>query len=273
MSNERASKETRLKTQPKPAAPTVEQDDPVSSSSFDLTPENVLHLQKTIGNQAVQRLVANDSVIQRDEGGLRWKPTSENQLHLDPEIEAQIRMIQFAQAQLQFQNIQTAIQNLNLNLTALPAGSSASTSAPPASVSGPPTPAPAPLVPPGKGPDEPKPAGAGDVMKAVVKIPAVEQAIVKLQTDASDQIKRDWRKLSTGEKIGVIGVTASIAGLSLAGISTDPAARDFMFGQLQGKDYPVPGVKGLSFKFNLVGEEKSFNLTLDLMQFLPPSMK
>jgi hypothetical protein len=242
--------------------------------TLDSTPETILRLQRTIGNRAVQRLVkagqlGSGSTIQREEGGgLHWKPSPEYRLHLDPEIEAQIRTIQFMQARLRFQNIQDAMQNLNLNLSP-----TSSLATPPSSVSGPPTPPPAPLVPPGKGPDTPRAGTAGDVMKAIVKIPAVEQAVNRLQTEATDQIKRDWRKLSTGEKIGIIGVSAVIGGGALIGIWSDPAARNLVLGQIQGRDYSVPGIKGLSFKFNVIGEEKSVHLTLDLMQFLPSSVR
>ena len=98
-------------------------------SAENLRPADVLSLQRTIGNQAVQRMIAQGRSetpsLQRDDdgngaGGLKYKPSSDYQLHLDPEIEAQIRAIQIINSQFQPDTVHQAVQNINLNLPPAP---------------------------------------------------------------------------------------------------------------------------------------------------------
>src|SRR5262245_49018415 len=105
----------------------------------------VLRLQRLAGNQAVARLMQRSRPgpvplpVQRD--GFGYRPPAENpyQLHLDPEIEAQIRAIQVMRALVAPPTVQEGLREVNLNLPPMPAPTG-----PQAPPIGPPPAAPAP---------------------------------------------------------------------------------------------------------------------------------
>ena len=130
-----------------------------------------------------------------------------------------------------------------------------------------PTPPPAthaPVVPRGAGPDTPRAASAGDVLAALAAVPAVRTEITRLRDTASDQLRHDWRSLSTGDKVVAVGATALVAGGALAGILANDSSRQFALHQIQGRNIPVPMVPGLSLQVNPIGPNQSVMLNLDL---------
>ena len=95
-------------------------------------------------------------------------------------------------------------------------------------------------------------------------IPAVDSARTRLLTEASDQARHAWRDLPTGGKVVLLTQTALIGGGALAGILSNPEARQFAFRQLQGTNIPMPGIPGLTFQLNLAGPERSVILNLNV---------
>lgn len=136
-------------------------------------------------------------------------------------------------------------------------------------LSGPLIPAKPPLVPRGSGPDTPKTASASDLLDAVLKIPSIDQAVNSLRDRALITVSRDWRQLSTPAKIGVVSAGVLIAGPTLAGIISDPDARNMALDQLKGKVIPVPGVNWLSVETNLKENNLMFGLHVDVGRLLP----
>jgi hypothetical protein len=123
-------------------------------------------------------------------------------------------------------------------------------------------------VPRGAGPETPRLAGAGDVVQALMKVPAVDQALTTIKTNATDRLRSDWRGLKTGEKVVVITQAAIIGGGALAATLSNPEGRQFALDLLQNKALPT-GVPGLNFQFNLAGPDQRVMFTLNLGQFLP----
>jgi hypothetical protein len=237
---------------------------------------DILRLQGTVGNRAVQRLLATgrgalaSSVQREDAGGYRWKPQPENKLKLDPEIEAQIRVIQLMQSQVQFPAVEQGLRSIDLFKLPIPAGPPASTPTPMDTT---PAAAPKPIVPAGAGPEAPKAGSPGDIFSAIVAIPAVEQAVGQLKEEAQTRVKRDWSSLSGGGKFSLIAATVAIGGGALTAALANEDSRKFIFENVSGKSIPVPGVRGLTVQVNLAGEEKSVQFGLDLLQFLPDSLR
>ena len=61
-----------------------------------------------------------------------------------------------------------------------------------------------PMVPRGKGPDKPRPAELSDLLKALMGVPAIKSAVDRMKGQALDRMKRNWKGLSTGDKVLVI---------------------------------------------------------------------
>jgi hypothetical protein len=194
-----------------------------------------------------------------------FPPGQEPHLHLDPWIQAY--------ALLDPDVIRQALLAVDVNLAAPPESLTLPTPTPaagpaitpPGTGPKPTTPgAAAPIVPKGAGPATPRPASAGDLLGAVMAVPAVRTEVNKLRDKATDQLKRDWRSLSTGDKIAGIGVTTLIASGTIAGIVSNNSTRQFALKQIQGRNIPVPMVPGLSFQLNPIGPNQSVMLNLDL---------
>ena len=193
-----------------------------------------------------------------------FAPGQEPHLHLDPWVQAYALLDPDAilQAMLALDLSLSAPSPPNLTLPTPPAGAGAP---PPSAGTGPTAPAPsAQTVTRGAGPSTPRPASAGDLLAAVMAIPAVKTEITKLRDRATDQLKRDWRSLSTGDKVVGISVTALIASGAIAGIVSNNSSRQFALQQIQGRNIPVPLVPGLSFQLNPIGPNQSVMLNLDL---------
>jgi hypothetical protein len=185
------------------------------------------------------------------------------QLQLDPSIRAQMNIMQL----LTLDSMRRSLLLLDYStIAASQPPPWLSTSAVPATQPG------QPLVPRGAGPSEPRAATTGDLVRAVMRIPAVDSALTRLQTEASGQARHAWHELSTGERVILLTQTALIGGGTLAGILSSTGARQFALEQLQGRDLPVPGIRGLTFRLNLAGPERSVMFNLDVGQLLPPSL-
>ena len=129
-----------------------------------------------------------------------------------------------------------------------------------------------PLVPAGAGPEQPREGSAGDVMKAIMAVPAVDTALTNLQTLALGRVRRDWRRLSTEGQIATITTTALVGGGALAGVLSNPDTREAAFELLNGRTFPVPGVDGLRFEVGISGTQWMVGFHLDVSSLLPESL-
>ena len=125
-----------------------------------------------------------------------------------------------------------------------------------------------PPVPPGKGPAKPRPGKAGDILSALMGVPSVKQAVDNVKENAANKLRRDWNRLSAGEKAGTISTAVLITGGALAGVILNDQARREALEFVQGKNIPVPGVTGLTFSISPVGKDKKFMVNFDLAQFI-----
>ncbi|MFQ5418810.1 MAG: hypothetical protein ACE5EY_00460 [Anaerolineae bacterium] len=247
-----------------------------------VTPADADQLQSAIGNQAVNQLIKTYSgavhgIAQRQETSdlpslpdVSLTPPSSLQppsprgfgldleLQLDPEIQAMMR--QHVHERSEPANLRAAL--LDLSLGPMPAGPD---------LTAPPSTEPTPLVPAGAGPDTPRSATGGDLMESILAIPAVDTALTNLQTQALDQLERDWQRLSTGEQVGVASSLAVIGIGALGGAMANPESRQWLLGQLNGRVLPVPGVDPLRLELNTSGDNLMVGLHLDVGRLLPQS--
>ena len=226
----------------------------------------------TAGRPAAVAAGSRGPALQRQTPGeddptrLRWPGGQRQpsyQLHLDPEIEASIAAAQQTQLLLAPETVRLSLSELDLDtILGTP---------PPPWLAAPTSPPAPPLVPAGAGPSEPRAASPGDLLRAVMRVPAIDSALTTLQTRAADQVTRDWHSLSTGGQVAVVTQTALIGGGALAGALSDPQARTFVLGLVQNRDIPVPGVPGLTFQFNLTGSDQRVRFDLTVGRLLPRS--
>jgi len=120
--------------------------------------------------------------------------------------------------------------------------------------------APIPLCPtskPSKPPEPPKPgedppqAKAGDVkdvLDAVSKTEAYQCTVGRLFDTVERNAQRDWKRLSTAERVTVVTAGGVIASGAVAGLLSNQEGRRLALDQILGADVPVPLVRGLSFK-------------------------
>jgi hypothetical protein len=268
-----------------------------------LTPSAVIALQRSHGNAYVQRLLAPTQRLQRQEGAapgmpapggtqlqpptiggsLGWHPPapvqSEYQLHLDPEIEAQIRAIEAMRQVVAPEPVTAALGQLELpsfppHLLTPPAPGSSG----PSPAAGPAAPAaPAPAA-PGPGPRPgtelkgPRPGELGDIWSAAMSSAIIGPAVTRLGDLAKERAQTDWANLKTGGKVAVVSTSVVLVGSALTAILTNPAARDWALTQLNDKIIPVYKVPGLSAQFNLAGDNIILGLHLDVGRLLPESL-
>lgn len=194
----------------------------------------------------------------------RWMGTGPQptyQLRLDPEIEAQAMAFRL-RGLLDPEIIQLSLSRVDFDAIV--------GYQPPPWVTAPPVPEPRPLVPRGAGPDTPRPASAGDVLKGVMRVPAVDAALTRLRTEATARLSGEWRSLSTGGKAAVITQSAVIGAGALAGVLSDPEARQFTLGLLENRSLPT-GVPGLNFQFNIMGPDQRIKFDLNVGALFPSS--
>ncbi|OUL31315.1 hypothetical protein BV372_20350 [Nostoc sp. T09] len=253
-----------------------------------LTPEVVQRKCAACEEEEVQRATDNP-VIQRDETSslppvpnYQLSPPSllqppdpasryglgmDMHLQLDPQLQAMA--MQHIQQQLHPAAIRPALNQINLGVLPNQGSGSPNTPNPFATPTPPPA---APLVPAGAGPDTPQTATAGDLLSAIMAVPAIDGALNSLQTQASDRFSQDWRRLRTGEQVAVVSTTVLIGAGALAGVLSDPSTRQFALDQLNGKTFPVPGLNWLRLEMNTGGDSLMLGMHVDVGRLLPPSL-
>lgn len=113
------------------------------------------------------------------------------------------------------------------------------------------TPAPSQWSKPGPGPEKPRAGELSDVTKALYQLPAVQRLMTQAHDEGFRQLrllKTDWDSASTPGKVGMISFATVFAGALITPIVANQKTRDLAFGFIKGKDIPIPGVDGLSFK-------------------------
>ncbi|ANM31008.1 hypothetical protein ABI59_17660 [Acidobacteria bacterium Mor1] len=110
----------------------------------------------------------------------------------------------------------------------------------------PPPTASTPSVPRGAGPATPRPGQVGDLLGAVWRLPAVQQASSRLLDEVQRQARRGWNRSSPGERGLIVTQAILLGGGALAGVMSNDPARTFVLDFIDGRDIPVPGVSGLS---------------------------
>ncbi|BAY07540.1 eCIS core domain-containing protein [Calothrix sp. NIES-2098] len=205
------------------------------------------------------------SLLQPPDPASRYRLGMDMHLQLDPQLQAMA--MQYIQQQLDPATVLPALNQIDLGV--LPNQTSPNTLNPFAT----PTPPPAsPVVPAGKGPETPRTATAGDLLSAIMAVPGIDRALTSLQTQASDRISQDWGRLRTGEQVAVVSTTVLIGAGALAGVLSDPNARQFALDKLNGKTIPVPGLKWLRLEMNTGGDNLMLGMHVDVGRLLPPSL-
>ncbi|NJO60874.1 MAG: hypothetical protein HC836_22250 [Richelia sp. RM2_1_2] len=232
---------------------------------------SIFRPQETIQRQDTASLpeipnyqLTTPSLLQPPEPSSRYSLGVDSQLELDPEILAMAELL--IQQQMELAAVRAALSQVNL-LPSLPGLESTA----PNPFSLPPTPQSPPLVPPGEGPDTPRSGTTGDLISAVLAIPTIDSAIASLQTQALAQLSGNWRQLSTPEQALVSSVVV-IASSALAGVLTNPSAREFALSQLNGRVIPVPGLDWLHLELNTESDNLMMGLHVDVGSLLPSSL-
>ncbi len=159
-------------------------------------------------------------------------------LHLDPELEAEIRALQAGPPSPRLRNLVlfpdwTALEPMTLDRI----------------LRTPPPRAPSrPLVPRGAYTDTPRAADVGDLMKAIWAVPVVQETTTRVLDQAADRARREWQGASTGDRALVVSSAAVIAGGSLAGVLSNNDTHTWALNAIVDKDIPMPGVDGLSVR-------------------------
>ena len=137
-----------------------------------------------------------------------------------------------------------------------------------------PTPPKSPLVPRKElSPYEPVPKQRsgefGDVVDALMGVPAVAQAVDRIKERASDEFKLNWRRLSTGGKAALITQSALIAGGTLTGVLASKSGRREAYNLIKDRQVsvPIPFVPGLKMQVK-TGQEHRIDLMFDLTEFV-----
>ncbi len=189
-----------------------------------------------------------------DDFQLGWRPgpisLGDFTLKLDPEIEAQIRVLNARMA--------AAIPAVRPIVLAPPWSMLSPSILNRLLVSPPPARPAAPLVPRGAGPSTPRPAEMGDLLRAVWAVPSIQHAAMGVVDRVERDLSRGWSRATTAERGLVIGWGA-ITAATLAPLLADADTRMGLLRFLEGKDIPVPGVNGLSLRVGPRGGGGTWN--------------
>ncbi|HTK38715.1 MAG TPA: hypothetical protein VL325_09505 [Pyrinomonadaceae bacterium] len=173
----------------------------------------------------------------------------DQQLTLDPDIVAMIREIE---AQAAVNRILFDMQRPNWNLL-LPDFQSI-VSRPTSNIFSLPTPSPAPSIwssPQGAGPATPRAGELSDVTGAIYQLPAVQRLVGQAHDEGMRQLRvlrSEWDNGSTAQRVTMVTMATVFAGALITPIVANQQTRDMAFGLIKGRDIPVPGIDGLSFK-------------------------
>lgn len=176
-------------------------------------------------------------------------------LHLDPDIEAEIALIQRGRLQaIMLQPNWALFQSSDLDRM----------------LRQPLPPAPPPAFPRGAGPATPRAAEIGDLLGAVWRLPFVQQAATRLAYDASRQFQRGWNRATPGERALVVTQAIVMGGGALTGVLSHGPTRARVLDFVSGMDIPVPGLQGLSvqLRHNSARGDYGGMLTFDLAPYV-----
>ena len=104
---------------------------------------------------------------------------------------------------------------------------------------------------PGKGPDTPKAGDISDVTKALYQLPAVQGLVTQAHDEGMRQLRllrNDWNNTSTGGKVGLVTFGVVWSAALITPIIANQQTRVGAFNLIKGRDIPIPGIDGLSFK-------------------------
>lgn len=182
--------------------------------------------------------------------GYRPRPIRllDQQLTLDPEIQRTIAEIE---ARMAAERMIREMLQPNWRLM-LPDFASMVNSPPPNLFSRPPAAPPSIWsAPRGNGPATPRPGELSDVTGALYQLPVVQGLVRQARDEGLRQLRvfrSEWDRSSTGSRITMITMAGVVVGSSVAIIVANQETRDLAFGLIRGRDIPIPGVDGLSFK-------------------------
>lgn len=169
-------------------------------------------------------------------------------LTLDPEI---VRMMGEIEAQMMARRFLSEMLQPNWSLL-LPDFQSLVNATPSILRNPSPSPPPSPWsTPPGQGPATPRAGEVSDVMGAVFKLNPVQRLVGQAHDEGLRQLRvlrGEWNSASTGERVTMVTISGLVTGALIAPIIANQRTRDFAFGLIKGRDIPIPGVNGLSFK-------------------------
>lgn len=235
--------------------------------------------QHSLGNQGVQRLIQRDGATLPPVPNYQLTPPSlqapgwrrppllggDQQLRLDPQIEAEMHMAQI-RAALSPSIIQPQLGQLPIGPIRMPPPGPPNPITTPSPAPAPqqqqPAPQPQPRV--GEAGEAPREGSAGDVLSAVTQRPEV----AALLDQASDRAVMEWQRLRLGGQVGVVSISTMIAAGAVAGIAATPEARRFVFQQIDGLLLPVPKLDWLKAEFTLKDDNVMFGLHLNVGHFL-----
>jgi hypothetical protein len=112
-------------------------------------------------------------------------------------------------------------------------------------------------------PVAPRAGQVGDIFKALMGLPFVQQNMNKLQDEGLRQVrllKSEWNDAPWRDRIPVIAIAAPIAAGLIGTVLGVDEARHFAFNRLKGVDVPAPFVPGLSLHVDDFGRADPFLL-------------
>lgn len=185
-------------------------------------------------------------------GDFGYKPQNirlmDTKLTLDPDI---VRMMGELEAQMAARRILMDILNPNWSLVLPDFQSILNTPSKDLFKSPAPTPPPSQWSKPGAGPDKPRPGDLSDVTKALYQLPAVQGLMTRAHDEGLRQVrllKTEWDTAPVSDKVIMVSMATVFAGSLITPIVANQKTRLLAFDLIKGRDIPVPGIDGLSFK-------------------------
>ena len=98
---------------------------------------------------------------------------------------------------------------------------------------------------------DPRPGEMKDITKAIFKLPVVQGIAQRANEEAQRQLRAlraEFKAMPTGEKVVAVSTSVIVAAAFIAPIIANKQTRLLAFDFIKGKDIPIPGIDGLSFK-------------------------
>ena len=215
------------------------------------------------------------SMLQPSDPYARYMPDFGFDLQIDPEIQAQIRVIMAARARemMRADHVIASVRPLLPPIfIPLPGGATAPVPVPATTASLPPLPS-ASSSPSPDAPVSPEPTRAGsggDVLGAVLALPRVRAMLDGIKSDFTGGLSTYWAGASTFDRsafvTGSVVVSSSVIG-SIVGFE---GPRNFVLPLLNDIVVPVPGLPGYGLEMNFSPDSIMIGAHLDVGQFFPP---